>query len=62
MGNPQKSKGHKITRRGLLATGSAAVSLRFMPKIAQTTGSRRILTLVYDKSVGAMRAIDRLVP
>ncbi|GHA60406.1 hypothetical protein GCM10008927_27420 [Amylibacter ulvae] len=52
----------KMTRRGVLATGGAAVGARFLPKIAASTGGRRILTLYFDKTVGAMRAVERLVP
>lgn len=50
----------KLTRRTFLATATAAAAggARLVPVLRR----RRILTLVYDKSVGAMRAIDRLVP
>ncbi len=51
-----------LDRRGLLAASAAALSLRAVPQIAAKTGGRRILTLVYDKSLGMMRAVDRLVP
>ena len=51
-----------LNRRGFLAASAAAVSLRAVPQIATKTGGRRILTLVYDKSLGMMRAVDRLVP
>ena len=30
-------------------------------QIAAKTGGRRILTLVYDKSLGMMRAVERVV-
>jgi hypothetical protein len=30
--------------------------------VAAKTGGRRILTLVYDKGLGMMRAVERLVP
>ncbi|PIB23506.1 Tat pathway signal protein [Amylibacter kogurei] len=52
----------KMTRRSVLATGGAAVGARFLPKIATSTGGRRILTVYFDKTIGAMRAIERLVP
>ncbi len=52
----------QLSRRGFLATTAAAVSLRAVPQIATKTGGRRILTLVYDKSLGMMRAVERLVP
>lgn len=55
-GNP------KISRRTVLATASAATAIRFLPKIAASTGGRRILTVYFDKAVGAMRAVDKLIP
>ncbi|MEL7099965.1 MAG: Tat pathway signal protein [Pseudomonadota bacterium] len=48
----------KLTRRTFLATSAAAAGARLVPAFR----GRRVLTLVYDKSIGAMRAIDRLVP
>lgn len=50
-----------LTRRGFLATGAAAVSVRSVPQVVSKPATRRILTLVYDKSLGMMRAIDRVV-
>ncbi|QXT40670.1 Tat pathway signal protein [Gymnodinialimonas ceratoperidinii] len=52
------------TRRQFLALSvAAATAARLAPTIAtRAGGSRRVLTLVYDKSLGMMRAIDRLVP
>ena len=52
----------KLTRRGFLAALAAAGAVRAAPRIAAEAAGRRVLTLVYDKSLGAMRAIDRLVP
>lgn len=54
----------KLTRRTFLSTGAAAaVGLRLGPAIAPLTPRMRpILTLVYDKSLGAMRAVEKLVP
>lgn len=52
----------KLTRRGFIASAIAAGSVRAVPQIAAKSGGRRILTLVYDKSLGMMRAIDRVVP
>ena len=51
-----------LTRRGFIASGLAAGTVRVIPAIATRTGGRRILTLVYDKSLGMMRAVERLVP
>lgn len=58
---PQKS-GFKLSRRGFLAGVAGTSALKFLPKIASQTGGRRILTLYYDKALGMMRAVDRLVP
>ncbi|WP_417259332.1 Tat pathway signal protein [Celeribacter sp.] len=55
----------KLNRRAFLATGVAAASVRALPPVAvalKTRPARRVLELVYDKSIGAMRAIDRIVP
>lgn len=55
----------KVTRRGFLAVGAAAGAARAVPvltRVAPKAGGRRILTLVYDKSLGMMRAVERLVP
>lgn len=51
----------KLTRRGFLATSVAAGAVRGLPTIATRLGGRRILTLVYDKSLGMMRAVERVV-
>ncbi len=50
-----------FTRRGFLATTGAAVGARVVPAIKDASG-RRILTLVYDKSLGMLRAVERIVP
>ena len=52
----------KLTRRGFIATATAAASIRALPTLATRTSGRRILTLVYDKSLGMMRATERVVP
>ncbi len=52
----------KLTRRGFLAATGAAVTVRALPTLATRAGGRRILTLVYDKGLGMMRAVERLVP
>lgn len=51
----------QLNRRTLLASAVAAGAVRTVPMLSKPP-ARRILTLVYDKSVGAMRAIDRVVP
>lgn len=51
-----------LSRRGFIAAAVAAGTVRSLPALATKTGGRRILTLVYDKSLGMMRAVERLVP
>ncbi len=53
---------HKISRRTLLASATAAGATRFLPKIAASPSGRRVLTVYFDKAVGAMRAIDKYIP
>ena len=50
-----------LSRRSFIA-GLAAASAMRLPSLATKTGGRRILTLVYDKSLGMMRAVERVVP
>lgn len=52
----------KISRRGFLASTGAALAVRTMPQMVSKAGGRRILTLVYDKGLGMMRAVERVVP
>ena len=52
----------KLTRRGFLATTGAALSVRGIAPLARTGSGRRILTLVYDKGLGMMRAVEKVVP
>ncbi|MEJ6389713.1 Tat pathway signal protein [Gymnodinialimonas ulvae] len=49
-------------RQFLILGGAAATALRLGPTLATKVGGRRVLTLVYDKSLGMMRAVDRLIP
>jgi len=51
-----------ISRRGFLASGAAAVTVRAVPTIAAKPQGRRTLTVVYDKTLGMMRAVERVVP
>jgi hypothetical protein len=51
-----------LNRRTFLMTTGAAVSIRAVPQFATKSGGRRSLPLVYDKAIGAMRAVERLVP
>lgn len=50
-----------LSRRGFLAGTAAAATVRSLPKIATQPAGKRVLTLVYDKALGMMRAVDRLV-
>lgn len=52
----------KLTRRGFIASAVAAGTVRALPAVATRTSGRRILTLVYDKSLGMMRAVEKVVP
>ena len=52
----------QISRRNFLVASGAALGARALPQIIARTGGRRILTVVYDKSLGMMRAIERVVP
>ncbi|MGB3243291.1 MAG: twin-arginine translocation signal domain-containing protein [Sulfitobacter sp.] len=52
----------KLTRRGFMAATAAAGALRVVPTLATKAPARRILTLVYDKGLGMMRAVERVVP
>ncbi|MEL6620669.1 MAG: Tat pathway signal protein [Pseudomonadota bacterium] len=51
-----------LSRRGFLAAAAAAGAVRVAPGLAARSGGRRILTLVYDKGLGMMRAVERFVP
>lgn len=50
-----------LTRRGFIAATLATGAVRSLPLAPQALKSRRILTLVYDKSLGMMRAVERVV-
>lgn len=52
----------ELTRRGFVAAALAAGAVRAVPAITMRPGGRRILTLIYDKSLGMMRAVERIVP
>lgn len=51
----------KLTRRGFIAATAAAGTVRLMPNLTTKLPARRILTLVYDKGMGMMRAVERVV-
>jgi len=51
-----------FTRRGFIATTAATLGVKAAVPLAKSGGGRRILTLVYDKSLGMMRAVEKIVP
>jgi len=52
----------ELSRGGFLVSTGAAFAVRVVPQVATKTGGRPILTLVYDKALGMMRAVERMVP
>jgi len=54
-------RSNNLSRRGFLATAAAAATMRGIPQLAHAPKARVILKLVYDKSLGMMRAVERLV-
>ena len=52
----------ELTRRGFIAATVAAGAVRVVPTVVAKQPARRILTLVYDKGLGMMRAVERVVP
>lgn len=50
-----------LNRRMFLASGAAAAGTRGLPQVAKNPAGKRVLKLVYDKSLGMMRAVDRVV-
>lgn len=55
-----------MTRRGFIAASAAASTVRFIPAGAGAIGHARrgkwIVKMVYDKSLGMMRVVERFVP
>ncbi len=49
-------------RQFLILSAAAAATARLVPTVIARSGGRRVLTLIYDKGLGAMRAVDRLIP
>ena len=52
----------KLTRRGFMAATLATGALRLAPMVGTRASGRVILRLVYDKSLGMMRAVERIIP
>ena len=57
-----RRKVQNMKRRTFLAGCGSVFAARSVPVMMKPSGGRRVLTLVYDQSLGMMRAIDRLVP
>ena len=51
-----------FTRRGFILATTATLGSRAVVPFAKSGGGHRILTLVYDKSLGMMRAVEKIVP
>lgn len=51
----------KLSRRGFIAGVAATGAARGVPQVLTKTGGKRVLTLVYDKTLGMMRAVERVV-
>ncbi|MGR3513706.1 MAG: Tat pathway signal protein [Paracoccaceae bacterium] len=49
-----------LNRRAFLAVTASGAAVRGLPVVKAAPG-KRVLTLVYDKSLGMMRAIDKVV-
>jgi len=52
----------QLSRRGFIALTAAAGAARVIPIAVQTSKGRYIVRLAYDKSVGAMRLVERWIP
>ena len=52
---------NNLSHRGFLVAATAAATMRSLPRFAAQPAGRRILKLVYDKSLGMMRAVERVV-
>ncbi len=50
----------ELTRRGFIAASIAAGTARHLPQIARAK-PKVILELVFDKGLGMMRAVERVV-
>ncbi len=50
-----------LNRRMFLASAAAATATRGVPKLGTSPQAKRVLELVYDHSMGMMRAVDRVV-
>lgn len=51
----------QLTRRGFMAATLATGAVRAIPVTLRSRKPRVILELVYDKGLGMMRAVERVV-
>ena len=55
-----------MTRRGFIAASAAASTVRLLPvgagAVAKASRGKWIVKMVYDKSLGMMRLVERFVP
>lgn len=49
-----------LTRRGFIAASVAAGTVRHLPQLVRAK-PKVVLELVYDKGLGMMRAVERIV-
>ncbi len=52
----------QLTRRSFIAAAATAGTVRALPSVVSSVRARHVVTLVYDKALGAMRLVDRVVP
>ncbi len=62
MSNTSNQSRKGLSRRGFLATGAAAISLRAAPSLVRHIASKRVTHLYIDKATGMMRLVDKLAP
>lgn len=55
----------RLTRRSFLASAAAASAVRTLPPIAagvaRAPATKRVVEVIYDKGLGMMRAVERVV-
>jgi len=58
--NPRGLCMPNLNRRHFLIATASGAAIRSVP-LVKTAPGKRVLTLVFDKSLGMMRAVDRVV-
>lgn len=51
-----------LSRRTFLAVTLATPLTAALPRLGNSPAGRRVVTVIYDKALGAMRLIDKVVP